>query len=137
LERGWPSLTHALNSRDIIGSEVVASATVAAKSAAVRRQILLNVIVGVFQFELPANGTKHWFMGEWPMSALGQKRNRGVALQPQSSGVRMIPADYIRDLRSTKWGSEASLHGINPEPPMSALCQKQTFAKSFKVGLRP
>ena len=30
-------------------------------------------------------------------------------------------ADYIRDLRLAKWVSGVSLHGSNPEPPMSAL----------------
>jgi len=40
-------------------------------------------------------------------------------------------ADYIRDLRSAKWGSGISLHGINPEPLMSALGQKQTFSASL------
>jgi hypothetical protein len=34
--------------------------------------------------------------------------------------------DYIRDLRPAEWGSGVSLHGSNPEPPMSALGQKQT-----------
>jgi hypothetical protein len=34
-----------------------------------------------------------------------------------------IPADYIRDLRPAKWGSTCK----NPEPPMSALGQKQTL----------
>jgi hypothetical protein len=34
--------------------------------------------------------------------------------------------DYIRDLRPTEWGSRASLHGSNLEPPMSALGQKLT-----------
>ena len=37
-------------------------------------------------------------------------------------------ADYIRDLRQAKWGSGTNLHGGNPEPPMSALGQKQTSA---------
>jgi hypothetical protein len=31
-------------------------------------------------------------------------------------------------LRLAKWGSGISLHGGNPEPPMSALGQKQTSA---------
>jgi hypothetical protein len=29
--------------------------------------------------------------------------------------------DYSRDLRPAEWGSGISLHGSNPEPPMSAL----------------
>jgi hypothetical protein len=34
--------------------------------------------------------------------------------------------DYSRDLRLAKWGSRVSLHSTNPEPPTSALGQKQT-----------
>jgi hypothetical protein len=43
--------------------------------------------------------------------------------------------DYIRDLRLAKWGLGVSLHGSNLEPPMSALGQKQTFAKADQCPL--
>jgi hypothetical protein len=33
--------------------------------------------------------------------------------------------DYIRDLRPAKWGSGVSLHGINLELVMSALCHSR------------
>ena len=40
--------------------------------------------------------------------------------------------NYSRDLRPAEWGSGVSLHGSNPEPPMSALGQKQT-SQPFRV----
>src|SRR5262245_14125658 len=47
----------------------------------------------------------------------------------QGLGLRRFSKwDYSRDLRRAKWGSGAILHGSNPEPPMSALGQKQTSA---------
>jgi hypothetical protein len=36
--------------------------------------------------------------------------------------------NYSRDLRPAEWGSGVSLHGSNPEPLMSALGQKRTYA---------
>src|SRR5215471_19731984 len=45
----------------------------------------------------------------------------------QGLGLRRFSKwDYSRDLRPAKWGSGAILHGSNPEPPMTALGQKQT-----------
>ena len=35
-------------------------------------------------------------------------------------------ADYIRDRRPAKWGSQVILRGNNPQDRMSALGQKQT-----------
>src|SRR5215471_10645774 len=47
----------------------------------------------------------------------------------QGLGLRRFSKwDYSRDLRPAKWGSGAILHGSNPEPPMTALGQKQTSA---------
>jgi hypothetical protein len=34
--------------------------------------------------------------------------------------------DYSKELRLAKWGAGVSLHGSNPVPLMSALCQKRT-----------
>src|SRR6516164_3505706 len=48
-----------------------------------------------------------------------------------------ILADYIRDLRPAKWGSGLSLRSSNPEPLMSALCQKQTSARCGSCLLAP
>jgi hypothetical protein len=48
---------------------------------------------------------------------------------PKGLGLRQFSKwDYSRDLRSAKWGSGVSLHGNNPEPPMSALGQKGDIA---------
>jgi hypothetical protein len=45
--------------------------------------------------------------------------------------------DYSRDLPSAKRGSGVSLHGSNPEPPMSALGQKQTLQAEFAMSALP
>jgi hypothetical protein len=45
--------------------------------------------------------------------------------------------DYIRDLRLAKWGSGVSLHGGNPEPPMSALGQKRTLERLWTMSALP
>jgi hypothetical protein len=40
-------------------------------------------------------------------------------------------------LRLAKWGSGVSLHGSNPEAPMSALGQKQTLANVRVMSALP
>src|SRR5262249_22026173 len=45
--------------------------------------------------------------------------------------------DYSRDLRLTKWGSGVSLHSNNPNPPMSALGQKQTLRYVRRMSALP
>jgi hypothetical protein len=45
--------------------------------------------------------------------------------------------DYIRDLRPAKWDLGVSLHGSNPEPPMSAMGQKQTSPRSNGMSALP
>src|SRR5262249_42795090 len=55
---------------------------------------------------------------------------------PQGLGPRQ-PCNYSRDLRPAKWGSGQSLHGSNPEPLMSALGQKRTFAVQKGMSALP
>ena len=45
--------------------------------------------------------------------------------------------DYIRDLRPAEWGSRVSLRGGNPNPPMSALGQKQTLQRILLMSALP
>jgi hypothetical protein len=45
--------------------------------------------------------------------------------------------DYSRDWGLAEWGSGVSLHGSNPEPPMSALGQKQTLRKVRLMSALP
>jgi hypothetical protein len=45
--------------------------------------------------------------------------------------------DYSRDLRLTKWGSEVSVHGSNPQLRMSALGQKRTFRSARLMSALP
>jgi hypothetical protein len=45
--------------------------------------------------------------------------------------------DYIKDLPQATWGSEASLHGSNPEPLMSALGQKRTLRRTHLMSALP
>jgi hypothetical protein len=52
-------------------------------------------------------------------------KSRRRIVSPETQDRANI-ADYIRDSRLVKWGSGISLHGGNPEPPMSALGQKRT-----------
>jgi hypothetical protein len=40
-------------------------------------------------------------------------------------------------LQGAKWGSGVSLHGSNPDPPMSALGQKQTLGKVRLMSALP
>ena len=46
-------------------------------------------------------------------------------------------ADYSRDSRPVKWGLGVSLHGSNPEPPMSALGHKRTLEGLFTMSALP
>jgi hypothetical protein len=45
--------------------------------------------------------------------------------------------DYSRDLRLTKWGSEVSVHGSNPQLRMSALGQKRTLKRLHPMSALP
>jgi hypothetical protein len=45
--------------------------------------------------------------------------------------------DYSRDWGLAKWGSGVSLHGSNPEAPMSALGQKRTFSEVCAMSALP
>ena len=51
--------------------------------------------------------------------------------------MRQPVADYTRDLRPAKWGSEVRLRGSNPDPLMSALGHKQTFALQKGMSALP
>src|SRR5262245_28627341 len=48
-----------------------------------------------------------------------------------------IPADYIRDLRPTKWGLRVGSDGSNPELLMSALGQKRTLRLLERMSALP
>jgi hypothetical protein len=63
-----------------------------------------------------------------------KSRRRTVSPETQD---RANIADYIRDSRLVKWGSGISLHGSNPEPPMSALGQKRTFGLFIAMSALP
>ena len=52
------------------------------------------------------------------------KSRRRIAFRKAQEHAACID-DYSRDLRLAKWGSGVSLRSGNPEPPMSALSQKQ------------
>jgi hypothetical protein len=62
-----------------------------------------------------------------PATTLMKSRRRIASPQKAPDHANCMH-DYSRDLRPAKWGSGVSLHGSNPEPPMSALGQKQTSA---------
>ena len=51
------------------------------------------------------------------------KSRRRIAFLKAQDHANNVP-DYSRDLRPAKWGSGVSLHGNNPEPPMSPLWAK-------------
>jgi hypothetical protein len=53
------------------------------------------------------------------------------------AGLRRIGRDYSRDLPPAEWGSGISLHGSNPEPPMSALGQKRTWQQVRLMSALP
>jgi hypothetical protein len=46
-------------------------------------------------------------------------------------------ANYSRDRPLMKWGLGNSLHGSNPEPPMSALGQKRTSECAQSMSALP
>src|SRR6516164_11687775 len=60
---------------------------------------------------------------------MGTGRSRSIIIfcpDVRTRDITLTTANYIRDLRWTKWASGVSLHGSNPEPLMSALGQKRT-----------
>jgi hypothetical protein len=64
------------------------------------------------------------------------KSRRRIACPEAQDHANCID-DYSRDLRLTKWGSGVSLQGSDPEPPMSALGQKQTLGKVTLMSALP
>jgi hypothetical protein len=51
--------------------------------------------------------------------------------------LRDWDCNYSRELRTVEWGSGVSLHGSNPEPPMSALGHKRTFWPFIAMSTLP
>ena len=60
-----------------------------------------------------------------PATTLMKSRRRIACAKARSTPT---VANYIRDLRSAKWGLTINLRCKNPEPPTSALGQKLDIA---------
>jgi hypothetical protein len=54
-----------------------------------------------------------------------------------ADALGFLTSPYGRDLRLAKWGSEVSLHGSNPDLPMSALGHKRTLPLVLTMSALP